>query len=168
MGGVGEGGVFSREVFSKVVIFLSKIRPTHTQLLSSPIFMYTCNSDFEMLFCCALAYTITANCVKLCLPSFASPSCCTVRAFCLHNCMYYGIKRWVQFQQKNTSCNNFIYKKGVGLFSRVGLFSSTLLLAHTLVELALFPGLQCLQYLITSSMPNVKGNTLHNNFSGSL
>ena len=65
-------GVFSREVFSKVVIFLSKIRLTHTQLFSSPIFMYACNSDFPMLFCCALAYTITANCVKsVCLPSFA-------------------------------------------------------------------------------------------------
>ena len=67
----GGVGVFSREVFSKVVIFLSKIRSTHTQLLPSHIFMYACNSDFAMLFCCALAYTITANCVKLCLPSFA-------------------------------------------------------------------------------------------------
>ena len=41
----------------------------------------------------------------------------------LHNCMYYGINRWAYFQEKSILCNNFIQKKGVGLFSSVGLFS---------------------------------------------
>ena len=64
---------------------------------------------------------------KCCLPSFASPSSCTVLLILLvrlaHNCMYYITKRWAHFRGKSSLCNNFIQKRGVGLLLRVGLFS---------------------------------------------
>ena len=37
--------------------------------------------------------------------------------------MYCGINGWAYFREKSTLCNNFIQKRGVGVFSRVGLFS---------------------------------------------
>ena len=40
-----------------------------------------------------------------------------------HSSMYCGINRWAYFREKNTLCNNFIQKRGVGVLSRVGLFS---------------------------------------------
>ena len=64
---------------------------------------------------------------KWCLPSLlVSPLAkwCFFHASCLHNSMYYCINRWHTFKrEKSTLCNNFIQKRGVSLFSKLGLFS---------------------------------------------
>ena len=62
-------------VFSRVVIFLSKIRPPHTQLVYSPC--YLCMQWFcYASFCHALAYATTAN--GVCLHLLVPGSSCTV------------------------------------------------------------------------------------------
>ena len=49
--------------------------------------------------------------------------------------MYGDINRWAYFREKSTLCNNFIQKKGVGIFSRVNLFSEmTVLHCHSLAK----------------------------------
>ena len=75
-----------------------------------------------------LTYAITANgvCLHLLVPPLAQ--CCFFGASCLHNSMYCSKNGWAYFREKSTLCNNFIQKKGgggggVGVFSRVGLFS---------------------------------------------
>ena len=48
--------------------------------------------------------------------------------------MYCGINGWAYFREKSTLCNNFIQKKGVGVFSRVGLFSGDYSTMYSLVD----------------------------------
>ena len=99
-------------VFLRVVIFLSKICPPHTQ--SRPIVMYPCSDSAMPLLSCACLST-------LCLPSFTSPSSCTVCCFLLNitTCtMADWIGKWVWIQEKSTLCNNFIQKRGLGLLLR--------------------------------------------------
>ena len=96
-------------LFSKLVIFLLKIRPPHTQL-------YLCN---HAVFCNAsLSCSCLCNNSKWCLSSSVSRSSCTVLllwCFLLHNPMYYIINRWAYFWEKSILCNNFIQRR-VGLF----------------------------------------------------
>ena len=63
-----------------------------------------------------LTYAITANgvCLHLLVPPLTQ--CCFFGAS-------YCINGWVYFRDKSTLCNNFIQKRGVGVFLRVGLFS---------------------------------------------
>ena len=78
----------------------------------------------QCLFCRVLAYTITAN--DVCLHLLVSPlaTWCFFHACCLHNSVYYCINRWHTFiREKSTLCNNFIQKRRVSLFSKLGLFS---------------------------------------------
>ena len=79
--------------------------------------------DFAMP---VLSCACLCNNSNWCLP-FVSPSSCTVLllwCFLLNitACSYCGINRWAYLQEKATLCNNFIQKREVGIFSRVGLF----------------------------------------------
>ena len=108
------------------MIFLSKIRPPHMQL----VWPYLCKHAviLQRLFCHEL------NNSKWCLPSFVSTSPCTMllpRCLLL-NLTACGINRWACFQEKSTVCNNFIQKWGMGLLSRVGHFREiTVLVKHS-------------------------------------
>ena len=93
-------------VFSRVVIFRLKIHLPHIQLV---IVMYACSDSAMPL----LSRTCLCNNSKWCLPSFVSPSSYIVLLL---------QHKWVGVL-KNTLCNHFIKKRGVGLFSTVGLFS---------------------------------------------
>ena len=59
-------------IFSRVVIFLSTIRPPHT--VSLALVICTCSDSVMPLLLCACL----CNNSKWCLPSFVSPSSCTV------------------------------------------------------------------------------------------
>ena len=101
-------------VFSRVVIFPSKICPLHT--VSLPLLMHVVipRCFFTTITLHVSAHAITANGVyfHLLVP-------CTVLLLwcCLH--MYYGINSLVYFQEKSTLCNNF-FKKEDGLIFEGG------------------------------------------------
>ena len=91
------------------------LESTPTSHVSLALVMFACNDPAMLRLC---------NNSKWYLPSFVSLfSCCFVGASHLHNSMYCCINRWAYFQEKSTLCNNFVQKWGVGLLSRVGLFS---------------------------------------------
>ena len=105
------GWAYFRELW-----YFPKIRPPHT-LVTLALFMYTCcDSSMPLLSCICLC-----NSSKWCLPSFVSPSSCTVlllQCFLLSS-MYCAINGWAYFQVKSTLWNNFLQKRGMGVFSYV-------------------------------------------------
>ena len=91
--------------------------PCLTEIQSSPIEVQYAWSDSAILY----------NNSKWCLPSFVSPSSYTVLHSlvllnCLHNYMYYNINRWLYIGEWKHSLQQLHSKKGVCIFSRVGLF----------------------------------------------
>ena len=102
--------------------FRSKICPP--QGVSVPLFIDTCSATFVVpLLLCVCLY----NNSKCRLPSFFSPSSCTVLNFLvllayITACTSYNVNRWAYFQEKSNLWNNFIQKMRGGLFLRVGLF----------------------------------------------
>ena len=94
-------------MFLRVVIFLSKIHPPHTQLVQPLL----CTDAV------ILQNSLSCSCLfinrKWCLASFVSPSFSTVLTTCT-----VALNRWVYFSRIKQQLHS---KKGVGLFSRVGL-----------------------------------------------
>ena len=98
-------------IFLRVVIFLLKIHPPHTQLVSP--YLCTLLQCFSFL---ALAYAITASgvCLHLLVPPLAQ--CCFFGASC---CMYYGINRWMYFERKARFATASFKKAGWAYFERL-------------------------------------------------
>ena len=100
-------------LFSKLVIFLLKIRPPHTQL-------YLCN---HAVFCNAsLSCSCLCNNSKWCLSSSVSRSSCTVLllwCFLLHNPMYYIINISGHIFKKKHPLQQLYSKKGRPIYWRL-------------------------------------------------
>ena len=107
-------------IFGSCDISLENTPTSH----SVSLVLVICTCSDSSVSCHALAYAITANgvCLHLLVPALAL-SVLLLRASCLHNSTYCGINGWAYLREKSTLCNNFIQKRGVGIFSRVGLFS---------------------------------------------
>ena len=87
---------------------------THTVGLA--LFMWFCNTSFVMVL------LILCNNSIWCPPSIVIPSSCSLLLlWCFLLTVYCGINRC--FWGKITLCNTFIQKRGVDLYSSLGLFS---------------------------------------------